>query len=47
MHEDTVNGERLAGLNFHGFHPMKFLMGKLSCFLTLRTLKQCHYMKLV
>ena len=44
---DTVNGERFAGLNFCGFHPMKFFMRKLSRFLTFTTLKQHHYTKLV
>ena len=34
----SVNGERFTGLNFHGFHPIKF--GKLSRYLTLKTLKQ-------
>ena len=30
----TVNGERFAGLNFRGFHPMKLFTGKLSRCLT-------------
>ena len=30
----TVNGERFAGLNFRGFHPMKLFTGKLSWCLT-------------
>ena len=33
----TVNGERFTGLNFCGFHPMKFFTGKLSWWLTLST----------
>ena len=43
----TVNGERFAGLNFRGFHPMKFFTGKLSWCLMFTTLKQHHYTKLV
>ena len=31
----TVNGERFPGVNFHGFHPMKFVTGNLSWCLTL------------
>ena len=42
-----MNGERFAGLNFCGFHPMKSLTGKLSRCLTFKTFKQCHHMKLV
>ena len=43
----TVNGVRFAGLNFCGFHPMKFCTGKLSRCLTFKALKQCHHTKLV
>ena len=34
LETDTVNGERFAGLNFCGFHPMKLFTGKLSQCLT-------------
>ena len=40
----TVNGERFAGLNFRGFHPMKFFTGKTFVMLTL---KQSHYTMLI
>ena len=43
----TVNRERFTGLNFCGFHPLKFFMGKLSWCLTFKTLKQHYHMKLV
>ena len=43
----TVNGERFSGLNFRGFHPMKFFTGKVLRCLTFKALKQCHYTKLV
>ena len=29
----TVNGERFAGLNFHGFNPTEVFAEILSCFL--------------
>ena len=42
----TVNGERFTGLNFRGFHPIKFFTGKLlRCFM-FKALKQCYYKKL-
>ena len=33
---DAVNVERFAGLNFYGFHPMKFFIRKLSQCLTFK-----------
>ena len=45
--KSTINGERFAGLNFCGFHPMEFFTEKLLWCLTFKTLKQCHYTKLV
>ena len=41
--ECSVNRERFTGLNFHGFHPMKFFTGKLSQCLMLNALKQYHH----
>ena len=43
----TVNGERFSGLNFRGFHPVKFFTGKLLLCLIFKTLKKCHHTKLV
>ena len=34
----TVNGETIAGLNFHGFHPMKFFTGNFHSALRLQHL---------
>ena len=44
---DTINVERFAGLNFCGFHPMKFFMENLLRCLTFKVLKQRHYNKLI
>ena len=43
----SVNGERFSGLNYRGFHLMKFFTGKVSQCLSFKALKQCHYTKLV
>ena len=43
IHTYTVNGERFAGVNFCGFHPMKFFIGKLLQALHLKHLKALLY----
>ena len=42
IQDNTVNKERFAGLNFHGFYPMKLFTVKLSWCITFKAVKQCH-----
>ena len=45
QHSYTVNGETFAGLNFHGFHPMKFFTGKILRCLAFKTLSLYIFME--
>ena len=47
MYARTVNRERFTGLNFHGFHPMKFFTGNFCCALHLKYLNNAIIWNLV